>query len=484
MRIVLGAEWAIKSVMLFTIVYLALPLITQAQSSTWSPPTRFFEIDQGGNVQSPTLLTDSGANLHAFWGAAMTEGQPTALYYSHWEDGNWTEPVDVLVSPDGGSIWPFTARVDENDYVHVFWMSSSQIWHSMAHVAQLDDARHWTPPDLVPTDETPFTTLGLAQDADGVWYLAYSNRDLDTITLLKSEDGAVSWENAGVIHQEARSDTWVGYPGIVVAPDGALWVSWQEMEAGSGTSKGLAYARSEDGGATWSEPESLVTGYYFGGFEVIGDVMVKKYGGGIGTGGRFVSFSKDSGSSWTEPRNISAGDGEGAQAIGLVVDSTDDWHFIVETGMTFARVAWNRENWSTPEFVVPRDLMQVCCITPGKVTENAAVGISDGNRIHVFYEQDDSVLWYTSRELDAPRLVPQPPSSPQTAPMDSTTGDVAVAPPTDTPAPVPASTPAPGRDDSRPPTASSMTFPILLALAPVLLIIGTVVVLQIGRRRH
>jgi len=281
-----------------------------------------------------------------------------------------------------------------------------------------------------------------------------------------------------------RPDTWVGYPGIVVAPDGALWASWQEMEPGSGRSKGLAYARSEDGGATWSAPEQIIAGYYFGGFEVVGDTMVKKYGGGVGTGGRFVSFSEDSGSSWTEPRNISAGDGEGAQAIGLVVDSAEDWHFIVETGMTFARVAWNRDKWSTPEFVVSRDLMQVCCTTPGKVTENAAVGISDGNHIHVFYEQDNSVLWVTSRELDAPRMVPQPPSSPHATQMDSTAADVAVATPMDTPTPVVASTPAPWRGDSRAPTASSMTFPILLALAPVLLIIGTVMVLQIGRRRQ
>jgi len=469
---------------LFLFVLAPITLPSQAQSDAWASPTIFFNVEERGSVQSPILLSDSGGNLHAFWGAAMTEGQPMALYQSRLQDDAWTEPVDVLLSPDGGDVWPFSAHVDEHDYAHVFWSSGGRLWHSMAHVSHLSDARQWSQPVMVPTDQETFTAIAVAQDENGVLYLVYGNRALDTISLLKSEDGANSWIPISTVYRSASTETWVGYPGIVVAPNGALWVSWREMEPGSGRSKGLAYARSEDGGATWSAQEQLIAGYYFGGFEAVGDVMVKKYGGGIGTGGRFVSFSEDSGSSWTEPLNISSGDGEGAQGIGLVVDSAEVWHFIVETGMTFARVAWDRENWLPPEFVVPRDLMQVCCTTPGKVTENAAVGISDGNRIHVFFEQDNSILWYTSRELDAPRLVPQPPSSPQAAQIDSKAADVAVGTPMETPTPMVASTSAPWRGDSRTPTASSMTLPLLLALAPVLLIIGTVVVLQIGRRRH
>lgn len=488
MNLVCDIKWVTRATVLLTLVCLALPLIALAQFSTWSPPTEFFEVEDGANVQSPTLLTDSGGNLHAFWGAAMTEGQSTALYYSRWQGDNWAEPVDVLLSPDGGDIWPFLARVDENDYVHMFWSSEGRLWHSMAHASQLDDARLWSQPDIVPTDQEPSTTLAVAQDAQGTWYLVYSNRALDAIFLLKSEDGTDSWTDMSTVHRQAGADTWVGYPGIVVAPDGALWVSWREMESGSGRSKGLAFARSGDGGATWSEPEQLVEGYYFGGFEVVGDIMVKKYGGGVGTGGRLISFSYDNGATWTRPTEIGTGGGEGAQAIQTVIDGDGDWHFVIQTAGTFADVAWDGVRWSPVDFVVPPEVLEVCCTTPLGVTENAAAGISNGNRLHVVFEQDDRMLWYSSRELDASTFDPSPLSIPTEVDGKRVLPD---SPTPTQPAPLaPTSTPegelaqiANDLDAARIPQDSTWA-PVALGVAPAIMLVGLTVWFSIKRRRR
>lgn len=441
-------------------------------AQSWSPPVKFFEVEAEGNVQSPTLVNDSGGNLHAFWGAAMTRGQPMALYYSRWQDGSWSEPIDVLLSPDGGNVWPFTLIVDPDDYVHIFWASGGQIWQSQAHASFLGVANAWERPRTIALDRVLFGNPSVAIDNAGVWYVVYGNRALDSIYLLKSEDEMTTWQPDRLVYQEVDPNTWVGYPRLVIAPDGVLWTSWEQMEAGSGRTKGVVFSRSLDGGQTWETPEQLIEGYYSGGFRVVGNIMLKTIVGGVGTGGRYVSFSYDNGKTWTTPHNISAGGGEGMQGIGLIVDSAGIWHFVVETGMTFARVSWNSDTWSPPDFIVPRDVLATCCVTPGKTTENASVGLSDGNRMHVIFEEDNRVLWYTSRELPAPFVA--------SIPLPTPTKSIISTP---TPSDVPMTTPSLGSpsrgvttDLTWPerPSRQNLWWPLVAAIGSTLTVVGVI----------
>jgi len=453
-------------------VVLLLLVASEAQSANWSPPTKFFEVEPGGNVQFPTLLTDSGGNLHAFWGAAMTEGQPMALYHSRWQGDAWTEPVDVLLSPDGGGIWPFALHITRDDTIHVFWMGSGRIWYSLAHASQAHDARRWSRPDAIVPEQEPFTTLSVAQDTAGAWYLTYSNRTLDQISLLRSEDGVIAWLPERSIYAENDSNTWVGYPQVVVAPDGALWVSWQQMEAGSGRAKGIAYARSADSGETRSAPEQLIEGYYFGGFEVVGDVMVKKYGGGVGTGGRFVSFSYDSGATWTQSVNISDGGGEGAQGIGIALDSAGRWHFIEQSLSTFGIAVWSAGTWSGFQSILPAEELVACC--PG---ENAVLGISEGMRQHVFWEGENRILWYTTRELDAPFAAAHALALPKTDAAPTVAPTPVVRLPTPSPT-LPFLINGPAGE-----TSANSWHPIIIGILPGAMLVAATVIVHLRRTR-
>lgn len=122
------------------------------------------------------------------------------------------------------------------------------------------------------------------------------------------------------------------------------------------------------------------------------------------------------------------GGGEGAQGIELTTDGSGKWHFVEQTGGSFAAVAWDGSGWSEPNYVVSPEELDRCC-TPAEV-ENPVGTVSNGNRFHIFFEEGNRLLWYASRVLDAPVA----PANPVTAPTLATQADSTPVAPTADPA--------------------------------------------------
>jgi len=91
-----------------------------------------------------------------------------------------------------------------------------------------------------------------------------NNTQVATIRLIRSTDRGSSWSApvtvAGVTALGARdpaTQTLIRdgsfVPAVTVAPNGTLWVAWQDARF-SGVVDGIALARSNDGGLTWSAP--------------------------------------------------------------------------------------------------------------------------------------------------------------------------------------------------------------------------------------
>jgi hypothetical protein len=92
-----------------------------------------------------------------------------------------------------------------------------------------------------------------------------AGRTLNTVRVLRSTDRGLSW-GAAVLVGEHRSvgtrDPATGtairdggiIPAIASAPDGSLWVAWQDSRFSGGVRDGIVVSRSTDGGLSWSAP--------------------------------------------------------------------------------------------------------------------------------------------------------------------------------------------------------------------------------------
>lgn len=384
--------------------------------SDWSEPTVFVDLQAGdasGSVLYPSLLQDSGGNLHALWSASVRKDATTDLWYSKRTGSDWSPPIDVIASPDGRAVLPVYA-FDDGDWLHAYWPSNAGgLWYSRAHATALGSARGWSRPQQVFGQGHIWSTIAMAIDPAGHMSIAYASGYNTIRYLLLDRDGTTVLRSV-LVYTEPDAATWAGTPSLARADDGTLWLAWKETDT-TLRSKGIMYASSADGGETWSDPVWLVQGYYGGGFAGVGGALFRWYGGGVGTGTRYVSVSQDNGRNWTEPYNISLGKvaSEGMQGMSFAQDSSGLWHVLEQTDNTFATVRWDGTSWSSPVPVVPGTEI-------GKIAgpvQNGVMTISDGNTMHAFWQAGgpswNRQLWFTSCVLDAPAIPAQavPPPS-------------------------------------------------------------------------
>ena len=110
------------------------------------------------------------------------------------------------------------------------------------------------------------------------WTGATRKATLDSIWVVKSTDGGVSWSKPVAVSQlvniipiantSFRNNS---YPGAAVAPDGSVYVTWSSLMSDAGglcptrTNNGchatVLYSKSTDGGATWPAPAVAFPSY-------------------------------------------------------------------------------------------------------------------------------------------------------------------------------------------------------------------------------
>lgn len=440
-----------------------------AQDAGWTKP---YQIIANGN--SSPIVADPAGNLHLLFLAYAGREPESAwagdtIFYVRWSDGQWSSPVDILVSdlPNDTLRMP-ALGVTPDGYLHVIWYGNLALYHSWAHASQGSDARSWRTETLT-SDRIP--TPALAIDKTGTLHVVYSSEMSAVKYTRMSPDGTWS-EPVRIWEVSDPSQFAVAHPQVAVDAQGTIHVGWTENAEQSNWGQYSAwYARSTDGGATWSDLRLLATPEY--GLDTVivaeGNMVLAVVWRGIGyRDGRFYAVSTDSGQTWSELRPLfpSLDHASGSTGgSGWALDSNGVVHLVNSAGrqggkQEILHTFWLGDRWAEPV------LLDVLAEVP-------RIAVVGGNQLHVVYSRGG--LWHTQKVIDAPALPLQAlpsliePTYAVKAGEVPEAGDRTSAPSREVKSPTQAQ--ALGGFTTRPSSQPSSWVPVIVGVVPVLLLI-------------
>ncbi len=363
----------------------------------WSDPVILYQTT--GTAIYPRLVADSQGDVHLFF---VYRGSTEALMYTRLHGGSWSPPLGVLVSPDGGQVNLPAVTVDTQGFLHVVWRggSLSQIYYSRAHVSQADSAQGWTKPVGL-SSGSGFNSDILA-GSDGKLHFVYARVGGD-VYYRQSIDGGHKWTSGIAVSKAERSNAATDYPRIAVDQRGSLHVVWTQFPPSSWPPAGGFYSRSLDGGQSWAEPLQIAAEKY-GLINVVTigtDAVHLVWNATVDIGDRMHQWSSDGGDTWTPPQKITDKIKGGFTGFSvLAIDGNNVLHLVTSVNGQEGKtedvyyLVWNGEAWSDPVLLSTGTVGEKSVELPWMV-------VSNGDRLHVVYEDDFERIWYTSRMTNA-----------------------------------------------------------------------------------
>ena len=291
-------------------------------TSVWSQPVPVATAEV--QMLQPNLVNASDNRMHAFWSQSqnpVATGRITnplnipgnEIFYSRFDAGVWSAPRPVLRSPSGSQADFPTIATDNQGSLFVAWAGNQPngVYFSRALADRAASVTEWITPQLLPAPRESATWPNIVSDGESTIYVAYTiplNEDRG-IYVTRSEDDGDSWSDAIVVFDgiEAGWDL-IGPATLRRTLDGTLhllWTRWTQLPEMQ--SVALAYARSEDNGQTWSEPE-IVTEEPLLGSALLGvqERFVHRTWTGLIDGRPVIwhQFSEDGGITWSAAGRI------------------------------------------------------------------------------------------------------------------------------------------------------------------------------------
>lgn len=456
-----------------------------SQSSPWTDPMLVSE-----NASAPVIVGDSSGMVHLFyvegWYDTEAGASGQAIMYQRGEADGWSNPVDILVSPNKSNTWLNGVVIGHEGYLQLLWNDAQALYLSTAHIASAADPRSWQTSTLL-TGSIPIADI--AQDENGGLHVAVRS-DQFTVSYLSLADRDAVWSEPVQIDAVDNSETYaIGGVQLALSSPEIIHATWFQTAAEVNWNFwSVWYARSDDGGRTWSQKTEIATPR-FGASDIAVDSegnIHLVYGRNIGNpDGRWHQWSQDGGDSWSEPALLfpgfesASGDTGG---YGFAKDSTGRLHMVNSFGdrsgeATAYHLEWQDDHWSRPQL-----LMEKHAHFPRLVT-------TLGNQLQfVAMAGHDHELWVRSSVVEAPAVeavpVPEEPAFERTtqnvgvieddASVANDVGEVVVG----------AGIGPIARDFSNSYVQSSPVVLVALGVVPALLVIGLVVLFHLTRTRR
>ena len=215
---------------------------------------------------------------------------------------------------------------------------------------------------------------------------------------------------------DAAEAAWVavGQPRLAVDDFGFLHAVWLRLALpGSGPPEGVYYARSLDGGASWSEPFAVAEGP-FGWPQVVatGAGQVHLVWQGVnGQSDWWHRHSSDAGETWTSPVRL-PGFGDVGAPVKLIADDNGALHLVglSQDGnglSTLQHTIWDGARWSKIRRATPGSGRRRTRSLSHNEPRSWAVGCPSPWR-EPGGEETQVVLWHTGRQIPTVAMTPAP----------------------------------------------------------------------------
>jgi hypothetical protein len=499
----------------------------QATNDTWTP---FEDISNTSTASTnPCIVADTEGNVHVIWsedvggrtrniqfdanGSPMLDARGNkvnkltqagnTLFYTRWNGQRWSDPIDIIVNPNGYIQYPESV-VDAQGTLHLVWIASeggqASLYYSRAVAGKADSAQAWQRP-MVLAEKILYAyyPADIAVDSTGGLHVMYSIVGVvPGIYVISSYNGGVSWSSPVEVFRTYDTEgTLEGASPLrlISGSDGRLVATWTKFGA-DGNGKGVYFSQSLDNGETWSKPIQ-VAAWQAGWYEVdwisagiSGKEIHLVWEGNSSVAALFERISYDGGQTWGESTQILPTlVGENGFAD-LVADSANKLHLLVvkrgdpdsiTNGIWYT--SWESDHWQDPTLLgtaliglypqlgkltqaTLQDMMRDTFTGNGLRYQRST--IVNGNELFVVVVNEwDGDIWASHTTLDAPRVdnqaYPQPTAVPTRTP---------VATPVPTATVVPISLSASGRAISNPGT--EVGNPVLAGSVSVLVIVAAV----------
>jgi hypothetical protein len=396
------------------------PVAAQQDEAAWSPPALIAQTTGNLSVFAMALVADRAGGLHLFYPHRPDESSSYGIDYVHWNGSEWSQPVSVLVNPDGSDVGHVRAAVDTRQVIHLVWGGGVyRLYYASAPAALAGSVQAWTEPRAV---ATAITEAAIVAGPNGTLTVAYADDpDLGRVSLIRSEDGGTTWSSPVPVAFTAPG-TVPGEVSLAVDGAGRFHVTWTEHTLPSGSPlTGVFYTRSLDGGLSWESPLQ-VDGERHGqlGVAAVGDDQIHlMWRSNVGGDGTFHQWSGDGGETWSPP-DVHDDRGGMSGLPSFAVDSAGALHYVI--GPAF--VATWQDGTLGPYVDVAGEELRTGLNQGERWTnpERAVIGITSGNRLHVVFETGAQKLWHTTRLVEAPAVpavaLPTPAATPTSLPPE------------------------------------------------------------------
>jgi len=420
---------------------------------TWFPPPPLWSSPEiVTNIQlsqaSPVEAVDQAGNVHLFWcqiDSNSTSGNNNkAIFYSRWDGQEWTNPIAVLHSPNADAANP-EVSLDTNGDLVLVWTAGQlgPLYFSRVAAERAGSVSEWLEPIEVAPQEILSSSHDMYVDPSGKIYLAFVipfNEDRG-VYLTESENDGRSWSSPQQIFSGADAE-WQRVGNVHIAHTGEknLNVLWEQATL-SETDKaiGLYFARSDDGGETWSKSEEVLeaiidwSNIFTTGEHSLLRIWEENY-----SNSKEIKYqlSNNDGLSWENPESVMILSEETNETI-VIGDRSGRVHMFtisnpVQDTLILHQIDWDGQQWGKEDdHQIDQNLLG------GVQTLTAA--ISQTGRIGLIYtgllstqSRDDLLgsMFFITRDITLPDPLPTQPLETPTATITPTPFELLTAVPT------------------------------------------------------